>query len=170
MTTPPHKTHPHTLVRVLMFTWIKRNWWWIAAPPVIALIVSAALHDLRFVLVALIWVFLVAPPVMIMVYFYHALSPEARYSIRWHTISITPDGIMINYPEESKEDAQDTSCPELPDDIIPRKRITSVKHLPQYTLLTLDDNPYKVIIIPSSIWDTPAAASAFRGYLKALHR
>lgn len=167
MTTPPHKVHPQTLVRILMSMWIKRNWWWIATPAVIALIVAAALHDLRFVLVALIWVFLVAPPIMIMVYFYHALSPEARYSIRWHTITITREGIVINYPEEAREEEGDATYPVLPDDIISWEQITSSENLPQYTVITLHDNPYKVIIIPTSIWDTPAAASAF---IKTLHR
>lgn len=168
MTTPPHKVHPHTLVRLLMTEWIKRNWWWIAIPPVTAIVVAAALHDLRFLLVALIWVFLVAPPVMIIVYFYYALSPEARYSIRLHTITATPQGITISYPPEPSPEPDEAGAQNpteatpqaFADDFIPFAEITSVKNHPQYLAIYLG-SPYKIILIPHSIWDTPASATAF---------
>lgn len=163
MTTPPHKVHPNVIARFLMTSWVKRNWWWIIVPPVTAVIIAAATHDLRFLFVALIWIFLVAPPIMIIVYFYHALSPEARYSIRLHTITTTPQGITVSYPPEPQE--EDTDKPTtFPDDFIPWDQITKVLIKSGHMALQLNGRAYTYILIPlSHASQLTALTDRFRG-------
>ncbi len=96
METEIFKVSPSIYMRTLMAMWIKRNWWAIALP-VAACIALALTVDVKFVYVALMMVFVVIPPIMMIVYFYHALSPESRMSILLHKLTLDDNGITVTY-------------------------------------------------------------------------
>ena len=65
METEIFKVSPSIYMRTLMTMWIKRNWWAIALP-VAACIALALTVDVKFVYVALMMVFVVIPPIMML--------------------------------------------------------------------------------------------------------
>lgn len=134
-----YKVAPSRLAGMIMKLWIKRNWWWLALPPAACLVLAAAV-DVKFTLIALIMVFLVIPPLMITVYYYHALAPEARMSVLPHRVESLPEGLRIVY------EPIDDTMPARTDDFIPRDTIVKVTLTPDYTVYHL--GRYTLLPVP----------------------
>jgi len=90
----------------LMKKALLRIGWWLVLPPVACLVAGLLLHDIRWVLVALIVSFLILPMAMIFVYFNYALSPKvARGILPRHFIIDKGKSVTIVYDEwPEKED------------------------------------------------------------------
>lgn len=157
MTTETYKVGAPTLATYIMKQWCRRNWWVMALPPAICLVLAATV-DVKFVLIALMMVFVVLPPIMITVYFYHALAPEARMTILPHRAEILPDGIRLVY-EPLAED-----IPARPDDMITWQRIKEAKVTPEHIAYRLTPGKYCIMLIPRSAFKTP---EAYNGWIIA---
>ena len=127
----------------------------VGALPVSASIIVGAVLDLRFLFVAVILVFLIAPLIMSTVYYYHALSPEASMSILPHRIIFGEKSLTIKYEREpSDEDAQSeetetTTEPKVrPDDTIPLNDIKKASRHGSDILLNLTGGKYRILVIP----------------------
>lgn len=116
VSTEIYKVGAPALATAIMKLWIRRNWWAMALGPALCL-VTAATVDVKFVYIALMMVFVVLPPVMITVYFYHALSPEARMTVLPHRVVKEAGGLRIIY------EGADEDTPPRVDDFIPWSRI-----------------------------------------------
>ena len=67
-------------MRRLCLLFIADYWLWLVLP--VALCAVLALWvDVRFVIVAMMVLFIILPMVLALLYFYYGLSPEARWSI-----------------------------------------------------------------------------------------
>lgn len=154
MTTESYKLGAHSLAAYIMKQWIRRNWWIIAIPPAIC-IVLAALVDIKFLFIALIMVFVMLPPAMITIYFYHALAPEARMTILSHRVEMNDDGLRISYDPPADD------IPARDDDVIGWSRIKGVKTEMEQIAYRLDSGKYCMLIIPRSAFKTPEHYNAW---------
>lgn len=154
MTTEVYKTGAHALAGYIMKQWMRRNWWVMALPPAVCLAL-AAIVDIKFVLIALIMVFVVLPPIMITVYFYHALAPEARMSILPHRITADDRGLRIIYEPPSDD------LPARPDDMIPWSRITKTTVTTTLIAYRLDSGRYTAILLPATAFKSPEHYNAW---------
>lgn len=148
MTTDIYKVGASTLATYIMKLWCRRNWWLIALPPAACLVLAAAV-DVKFLLIALMMVFVILPPIMITVYFYHALAPEARMSILPHRTQLSEEGLRLVY-EPMAED-----IPARDDDMITWSRIKGIKTTQEYIAYRLDSGKYCILLIPRSAFKSP---------------
>ena len=75
------------------------NWLWMALPIAICAIL-AFFVDVRFIIVAMMILFIVMPMVLALLYFYYGFSPEARWSIMEKTLTIGNEGITLTFTDE----------------------------------------------------------------------
>lgn len=147
MMTEIYKTGPAELASYIMKLWCRRNWWIMAILPVTCLVLAAVV-DVKFLLIALMMVFVVLPPMMIFVYFYHALAPEARMTVLPHRAEMTDDGIRLIY------EPLDEEVPPRPDDNIRWSQISGVKATSQFLAYHLTTGRYSIFLVPRSAFKT----------------
>lgn len=154
METAVYSITPSAYAGHVIRMWLRDNWW-IGVVPITASIIVGATLDLRFLFVAVILVFLIAPLIMSTVYYYHALSPEASMSILPHRIIFGEKSLTIKYEREpSDEDAQseETETPPepkvRPDDTIPLNDIKKASRHGSDILLNLTGGKYRILVIP----------------------
>lgn len=130
-------------MKIIMSQWLSR-WWWVIAFPIAIQLLLGLIHNIVFLYTAFITIFLILPPLFLFLYYFYALTPEARISIQDKHIVFQDDGINIifeNYTEE-----QNVSKPMF----IEIKNIRSAKFTEKYILLMLGNNKYSNITIPYS--------------------
>lgn len=101
--TAPFRTVSGDYFAVLLSEWIPRYGWTVLIPVLATAGYGCLSHDERWLLVALMLVFIVAPMVMSFLYTYYMLAPEARRTILCKTVEIYPGShISLRYvaPEE----------------------------------------------------------------------
>lgn len=111
---------------------------------------AIATSDWRFILVALMLVFIAVPMVMALIYFSITLSPEATRSTLLHSVELCSDGsIMIAYA-----DHDDTSrkAP-VADEAISPEEIISFRFSDEYLVYRLVSG--RLLIIPLKDIDLP---------------
>lgn len=78
--------------------WLPRYWWTIVTPIALTGALGVALDDWRFVLIALMLIFIAAPMLISFLYTYYMLTPEARMAIRPKSVEIQPGrGLTLLY-------------------------------------------------------------------------
>ena len=75
------------------------NWLWMLAPVAVCGILAVWV-DVRFVIVAMMVLFLVLPMVLALLYFYYGLSPEARWSIMEKSVTLNEEGMTLDFVDE----------------------------------------------------------------------
>ena len=75
------------------------NWLWMLAPVAVCGILAVWV-DVRFVIVAMMVLFIVLPMVLALLYFYYGLSPEARWSIMEKTVTLNEEGVTLDFVDE----------------------------------------------------------------------
>ena len=87
-----------TYMRHLCALFLADNWLWMVLP--VALCgVLAVWVDVRFVIVALMALFVVLPMVLALLYFYYGFSPEARWSIMVKTLNFTDESLVMDFDD-----------------------------------------------------------------------
>lgn len=56
--------------------------------------------DVRFIIVAMMVLFIIMPMVLALLYFYYGFSPEARWSIMEKTVTLDENGITLDFTDE----------------------------------------------------------------------
>lgn len=85
-------------VRMLMMRHIGRMWWVYALPVVACL--GLAFADIRFLLIALMLVFVILPPLLFFVYFNYGLDPLNRYNVMEKTLVADEAGLSMLIDEK----------------------------------------------------------------------
>ncbi len=86
-------------MRRLCLLFIADYWLWLVLP--VALCAVLALWvDVRFVIVAMMVLFIILPMVLALLYFYYGLSPEARWSIMDKIVTLDDRGITLDFTDE----------------------------------------------------------------------
>lgn len=75
------------------------NWLWMLAPVAVCGILAVWV-DVRFVIVAMMVLFIVLPMVLALLYFHYGLSPEARWSIMEKTVTLNEEGMTLDFVDE----------------------------------------------------------------------
>ena len=84
-------------------------WTVIAFAGIIAFIITGAIADYRFFLLALIWIFLFVPLVMAFLYFYFGMKPLTAFNAIPHKIIFSPGEIEVRIKEEPEEEKLENS-------------------------------------------------------------
>ncbi len=124
-----------------MSQWLNR-WWWAIALPIATQLILGLIHDIVFLYTAFISIFLILPPIFLLIYYYYALTFEARIAIQNKHIEFQESGINIVFENSGEE--MHTAKPIF----IKREKIDSFKYTEKYILLMLNKNIYSNITIP----------------------
>lgn len=106
-TTQPFTTSSGDYLSVLLSLWIPRYGWTIILPIAICAAVGFV-YDPRFLLIALMLLFIVVPMLMSFLYTYYMLTPEARRAVIRKQVEIDENNFirLIYLSDEKKENAE----------------------------------------------------------------
>ncbi|MCM1075843.1 MAG: hypothetical protein NC411_00605 [Bacteroides sp.] len=109
--TIPFVTTSGDYLSVLLSLWLPR-YGWLVILPIAAFAACGVMFDVRFLLVALMLLFIVVPMLMSFLYTYYMLAPEARRAVIRKEVEISEgEFLKLTYlgPEEKDEAAQRNS-------------------------------------------------------------
>lgn len=86
-------------MRRLCLLFIADYWLWLVLPVALCAILALWV-DVRFVIVAMMVLFIILPMVLALLYFYYGLSPEARWSIMDKIVTLDDRGITLDFTGE----------------------------------------------------------------------
>ncbi|MBO4994995.1 MAG: hypothetical protein J6C78_03405 [Muribaculaceae bacterium] len=144
--TETFKTPPSVYFRYVMGQWCSRYWWTIAIPLSICGVLSIV--DIRWILVALMVLFLGIPFVMANVYFYNLLTPSAQRAVMPKRLTITPrSAITITYYDCTDDEDPVVTKTET----IEWAEIKSIKAFTSYFVIKFNDTAGSIMIIPYNV-------------------
>ena len=143
-------------MRELCLMFLADNWLWIVLPIAICGILAVFI-DVRFVIVALMVLFIVLPMILALLYFYYGLSPEARWSIMEKDVVIGDDGISLTFTDER-----------MKKHAIGWDDVRNIIEKDDVLLLMLRGKRYTCLMLPTSAIN-PDVAQAFRQFTSQAH-
>ena len=87
-----------TYMRHLCLMFLADNWLWMCLPMAVCAVLAAWI-DVRFVIVALMVLFVAMPMVLALLYFYYGFSPLARWSIMEKNALVHDRGITLTFTD-----------------------------------------------------------------------
>ncbi len=88
-----------TYMRHLCSLFLADNWLWMVLPVAVCAMLALWV-DVRFVIVAMMVLFIILPMVLALLYFYYGLSPEARWSIMEKTVTLSDEGLVMEFTDQ----------------------------------------------------------------------
>ena len=145
-----------TYMRHLCAMFLADNWLWMVAPVAVCALLAVWI-DIRFVIVAMMVLFIVLPMVLALLFFYYGLSPEARWSIMEKSMKIDSTGMTLSFQDERMK----THVISWDDvrDIIEKKDVL---------LLMLKGRRYTCLMLPASVVN-PDVTQALRQFTAKAH-
>lgn len=126
--------------------------------PVALCAVLAMWIDMRFVIVALMVLFIVLPMILSLLYIYYGLSPEARWSIMEKTVTVDEHGITLDFTDER-----------MKKHVIPRDDVQYIIEKDDAVMLMLaGGRRYTCLMLPASVVN-PDVAQALRQLATKAH-
>lgn len=132
------------------------NWLWMVLPIAICAIL-AFFVDVRFIIVAMMILFIVMPMVLALLYFYYGFSPEARWSIMEKTLTIGNEGITLTFTDER-----------MKKHAILRDDVRYIIEKEDVWLMMLRGKRYTCFMLPTSVID-PDIAQRLRQLVPQAH-
>lgn len=136
-------------MRHLCAMFLADKWLWMVAPVALCALLAVWI-DVRFVIVAMMVLFIVLPMVLALLYFYYGLSPEARWSIMEKTVTINDKGISLDFADER-----------MKTHVIGWSDVRNIIEKDDALLLMLNGKRYTCLMLPASVVD-PDIAQALR--------
>lgn len=130
-------------MKIIMLQWINR-WWWLIVLPIIVQLFLGMTHNIVYLYTSFITIFLILPPAFLFLYYFYALTTEARISIQNKHLEFREDGITIVFESETEE------TPSANPIFIEKEKVTSIKYTEKYILMMLQKNKYSNITLPFS--------------------
>ena len=134
------------------------NWLWMVLPVALCGVLAMWI-DLRFIIVALMVLFVVLPMILALLYFYYGFSPEARWSIMEKTVGIDPEGLALSFTDER-----------MKKHVI---RWDDVRHIivkdDAVLLMLVGGRRYTCLMLPASVID-PDVAQLLRQFAAHAHK
>lgn len=145
-----------TYMRHLCAMFLADNWLWMVAPVAVCALMAVWI-DIRFVIVAMMVLFIVLPMVLALLFFYYGLSPEARWSIMEKSMTIDSTGMTLSFLDERMK----THVINWDDvrDIIEKKNVL---------LLMLKGRRYTCLMLPASVVN-PDVTQVLRQFTAKVH-
>ena len=153
----PHSIDSGAYAGILIRLYLKRMWWVYAAPAVLLLLTGA--FDIRFLLLAFIYVFLVIPMIMAFAFTFYGLVEESRYSILRHRMDFDERGIQIVYVD-------DNDC-KIGKDNISWERVKQLHPMSKYLVIMLNNGLFRYIAIPYTAFDGKDEMLSFISHAKS---
>jgi len=122
---------------ILRHIYFGRKWWLLALPVVICLVLIAV--DTRFAYVALIVAMAVVMLALPLIYYYYGLTQESRWSILEKTVTITDDGLRLDFTSEK-----------MSSHVIKWSDIYKTTAVNECLIIKLKKNNYTFVAIPLS--------------------
>ncbi|MCF0218340.1 MAG: YcxB family protein [Muribaculaceae bacterium] len=145
--TQPFKTAPRDWIMRLSGVFVSRWWWVIALPPLALFAVAWLLSDLRFAILALMYIFICLPFIATFVWFNNVFTKEARLTTLTRIVEIRPqDKIIISFPDN----------PEIADMVYNWTDIREISHTKRHLVVYPKGNARNVIVIPKEAFDNEA--------------
>ena len=138
-----------TYMRNLCAMFLADNWLWMVAPVALCGIL-AVWFDVRFVIIALMVLFVALPMVLSLLYFYYGFSPEARWSIMEKRVTIDAVGISLSFTDER-----------MKTHVIRWDDVRYIVEKDDVLLLMLKGKRYSCLMLPTSVED-PSIAQRLR--------
>ena len=130
-------------MKIIMSQWLNR-WWWLIALPIIVQLLLGITLNIVYLYTSFITIFLILPPAFLFLYYFYALTTEARISIQNKHLEFKEDGITIVFESETEE------TPLANPIFIEKEKVTSLKYTEKYILIMLHKNKYSNITLPYS--------------------
>ena len=143
-------------MRELCLMFLADNWLWLVLPVAVCAVLAIWV-DVRFVIVAMMVLFIVLPMVLALLYFYYGLSQEARWSIMDKSVTIGDEGITLNFTDER-----------MKTHVIPWDNVRHIIEKDDVVMLMLGGKRYTCLMLPASVVD-PDVAQRFRQLVAQAH-
>ena len=136
---------------------LAENWLWMVLPLAVCAVLAIWV-DVRFIIVALMVLFIVLPMVLALLYFYYGFSPEARWSIMDKQVDLTAEGLELTFTDER-----------MKKHAIPRDSVRSIIEKNDVWMLMMSGGRrYTCLMLPSSTVN-PDVAEALREFVTQTH-
>jgi membrane protein implicated in regulation of membrane protease activity len=140
-------------VKMIILSLLMR-WFWLLASPIVLCVILAIFVSYKFVLVALMILFLILPFVLMMVYFYYSSTQEAQISILKKRMEITHEGIIVYFSPilRHKYDTDEEDEYFAPKEcFIGREEVIKVENMGNKVVIYLAGNRCRIISIPLEV-------------------
>ena len=140
-------------VKMIMLSLLMR-WFWLLTSPIVLCVILAIFVSYKFMLVALMIVFLILPFLLMMVYFYYSSTQEAQIAILKKRMEITHEGIRVYFSPvlQHKYDTDEEDEYYTPKEcFISRGEVVSVENMGDKVVIYLDVNKSRIISIPLEV-------------------
>ena len=143
-------------MRELCLLFLADNWLWLVLPVAVCAVLAIWV-DVRFVIVAMMVLFIVLPMVLALLYFYYGLSQEARWSIMDKAVTIDDNAITLSFTDER-----------MKTHVIPWDNVRHIIEKDDVVMVMLDGKRYTCLMLPASVVD-PDVAQRFRQLVAQAH-
>lgn len=132
------------------------NWLWMVLPVAVCGILAIFI-DVRFVIVALMVLFIILPMVLALLFFYYGLSPEARWSIMEKCVHIDEKAITLDFTDER-----------MKKHVIQRDDVRYIIEKDDVLMLMLNGKRYTCLMLPASVIN-PNVTQMLRKFVAQVH-
>lgn len=132
------------------------NWFYMVAPLALCAVLAIWI-DVRFVIVAMMVLFMVIPLLLAMLYFYYGLSPEARRSIMEKAVAIDNQSMTLSFVDER-----------MKKHVIRRDDVRQIIEKDDAFLVMLRGKRYTCLMLPASAVN-PDIAQTLRQFASQAH-
>ena len=147
---------PGTYMRHLSLMFLADNWLWMCLPVAVCGVL-AVWFDVRFVIVALMVLFVALPMLLALLYFYYGFSPQARWSIMEKNAVIDDNGITLTFTDER-----------MKTHVIATDDVREIIEKEDVWMLMLQGSRYNCLMLPTSAVD-PNVAQSLRQLVAQTH-
>ena len=145
-----------TYMRHLCMMFLADNWLWMVAPVAVCAVLAVWI-DVRFVIVALMVLFVVMPMLLALLYFYYGFSPEARWSIMEKSATVDGQSITLHFTDERMKTR-----------VIQWGDVRTIIEKDDALLLMLKGKRYTCLMLPMSVIN-PDVTKALRQFAAEVH-
>ncbi len=145
-----------TYMRHLCMMFLADNWLWMVAPVAVCAVLAVWI-DVRFVIVALMVLFVVMPMLLALLYFYYGFSPEARWSIMEKSATVDGQSITLHFTDER-----------MKTHVIQWGDVRTIIEKDDALLLMLKGKRYTCLMLPMSVVN-PDVTKALRQFAAEVH-
>lgn len=143
-------------MRTLCTMFLADNWSWLVLPVALCGVLAVWI-DVRFVIVALMVLFIVLPMILALLFFYYGLSPEARWSIMEKTLTLRDDGLIMDFTDDR-----------MKKHVIQWGDVQHIIEKDDVVALMLKGKRYALLLLPASVVN-PHVAQALRQFIAQAH-
>lgn len=132
------------------------RWWWVVVLPPVGCLMASPLSG-AFLIAAVIWILLLIPPAVMIVYFSILLRPDTAIMTRPHTVTFTDDALTIAFPSEETDDEEKAPLRPLEPIQIPYASITSISEMSGHIVINTKEGDRSTLTLLPTDQLPPAA-------------